>query len=93
MINEATASSSRPDDIPHVNSLFEQPWWLDAVAPGQWHEILVRRGEELLLRFPYVLEKKNGFVSLLMPGVTQAWAPGLNLCRENIRANWHCKRN
>ena len=26
---------------PYANSLFEQPWWLDAVAPGQWEEALV----------------------------------------------------
>ena len=30
-----TPDPPRGDSIPWVNSVFEQPWWLDAVAPGQ----------------------------------------------------------
>ncbi len=66
-----------PDSVPYINSLFQQPWWLDAVAPGQWHEITIKRGNEIVLRFPYVIEKKNGFTSLIMPGNTQTLGPWL----------------
>ena len=27
--------------LPCVNSFFEQPWWLDAVAPGDWGAAVV----------------------------------------------------
>ena len=26
-----------------VNSIFEQPWWLEAVAPGRWREAIVEK--------------------------------------------------
>ena len=67
--------STRIDSVPYVNSLFQQPWWLEAVAPGSWHEITVKKGEEVLLRFPYVMEKKNGLASLTMPAITQTLGP------------------
>ncbi len=63
--------------IPHVNSLFQQPWWLEAVAPGRWHEISIKKGDDLLLRFPFVLEKQNGFIFLTMPAITQTLGPWL----------------
>ena len=31
------------NNIQQVNSIFEQPWWLDAVAPGQWAEATVEK--------------------------------------------------
>ena len=27
---------------PYANSVFEQPWWLDIVAPGEWGEVTVK---------------------------------------------------
>jgi hypothetical protein len=41
-----------------VNNIFEQPWWLDAVAPGHWKEIWVEENGEILARWP-VVEKNN----------------------------------
>ncbi|MDA8388250.1 MAG: GNAT family N-acetyltransferase [Nitrospiraceae bacterium] len=70
-------SGHRMDSVPYVNAIFQQPWWLDAVAPGQWHEIVIRKGQETLLRFPYVTEKKNGFTTSCMPPVTQTLGPWL----------------
>ncbi len=63
--------------VPLVNSLFQQPWWLEAVAPGRWADIIIKKGGEPLLRFPYVTEKKNGFTGLTMPPVTQTLGPWL----------------
>lgn len=65
------------DSVPYINSLFQQPWWLEAVAPGSWNEILVRKGEDIALRFPYVIQRKNGFTELTMPGITQTLGPWL----------------
>jgi lipid II:glycine glycyltransferase (peptidoglycan interpeptide bridge formation enzyme) len=63
------------NSIPYVNSIFQQPWWLDAVAPGQWHEIVVKRGEAVVARLPYVIKKKHGLTLLTMPKLTQTLGP------------------
>ena len=52
---------------PYANSLFEQPWWLDIVAPGQWNEVVVKEGDEVIARMPYVISKSG----LVMPKLTQ----------------------
>lgn len=51
----------------YANSVFEQPWWLDAVAPGEWHEIIYKDNGKVLARLPYVM--KNG--KLGNPRMTQ----------------------
>ena len=65
------------DSVPYINSLFQQPWWLEAVAPGQGQEIVINKGEDVALRFPYILDKRDGLTSLTMPGVTQTLGPWL----------------
>lgn len=54
---------------PYANSLFEQPWWLDLVAPGQWEETLVTEENtgEVLARMPYVRRGNH----VVMPPLTQ----------------------
>lgn len=65
--------SSIKDDLetPHAYSFFQQPWWLDAVAPGRWGEVVVEKGGEIVARMPYVIRKKYGFVFIIMPPLTQ----------------------
>lgn len=59
------------------NSLFQQPWWLDAVAPNQWNEVTVERGGKVVARLPYVIRKRKGFTILSMPQLTQTLGPWL----------------
>lgn len=54
-----------------VNSIFEQPWWLDAVAPGQWACAEIKKGEQVIARLPYVFIKRYGFKIIGMPANTQ----------------------
>lgn len=56
---------------PYANSLFEQPWWLDIVAPGQWGEVFVKEGDEVVARMPYVLQRRR----IVMPPSTQTLGP------------------
>ncbi len=65
------------DEIEEVNSIFQQPWWLEVVAPGQWGEVVVKRGEEVAARMPYVIKKKYGLTALTMPPLTQTLGPWL----------------
>lgn len=53
---------------PYANSLFEQPWWLDIVAPWQWGEsVLKNESGDTLARMPYVMTGKR----IHMPPLTQ----------------------
>lgn len=54
--------------MPYANSLFEQPWWLDIVAPGKWKEAVVKNeAGETIARMPYVLSRDQ----IQMPPLTQ----------------------
>lgn len=58
-------------------SLFQSPWWLEAVAPGEWGEVTVEAGGIIAARWPYVIKKKFGFTFLVMPLLTQNLGPWL----------------
>lgn len=52
----------------YTNSIFEQPWWLDIVAPGSWKEIIIKDERECIIaRMPYVINGNRVF----MPEKTQ----------------------
>lgn len=63
--------------ITQVNCIFQQPWWLNAVAPGQWGEVVIKRGKEVAARMPYVIKKKYGLTALTHPPLTQTLGPWL----------------
>lgn len=58
----------------YANSVFEQPWWLDIVAPGKWGEVFVKEGGEVVARLPYVIDKKR----IIMPPMTQTLGPWIS---------------
>jgi hypothetical protein len=58
--------------------LFFQPWWLEAVAPGCWDVITVRRGEEVAAVLPYTFKRRlNRYLLLEMPPLTPYLGPWL----------------
>jgi len=61
--------------IAEVNSLFQQPWWLEAVAPGAWSAVEIWRGGALQARLPYVVERRMGLTLLRQPPLTQVLGP------------------
>lgn len=65
------------------NSIFQKDWWLDAVAPGRWGEAVVRKGDNVAARLPYVIERKDGLTLLTMPPLTQTLGPWLR--RSNAK--------
>jgi hypothetical protein len=74
-VTPATAPS---DSIPSVNSVFEQPWWLEAVAPGRWGAVVVRHhGEEVVARLPYTQRRMFGLTAIVQPPLTQTLGPWL----------------
>lgn len=63
---------------PGTNALFEQPWWLDAVAPGAWGAVEVSAAGRVVARLPYVMERRLGLTGLNMPPLTQTLGPWLS---------------
>lgn len=55
----------------YANSVFEQPWWMEAVAPGKWKEVFVKDGEEIIAR--WVFCQNNN--AIYMPRLTQTAGP------------------
>jgi Acetyltransferase (GNAT) domain len=72
-----TAAEPRADAIPWVNSVFEQPWWLDSVAPGRWDEAVVRHGDDVVARLPYTTRRRYGRTTIVQPHLTQTLGPWL----------------
>jgi len=66
-----------PGTIAEVTSLFQQPWWLEAVAPGTWSAVEIREGGTLQARLPYVRERRLGLTLLRQPPLTQVLGPWL----------------
>jgi hypothetical protein len=70
-----TGAAPHDGTIPSVNSLFEQPWWLDCVAPGGWGAVEVRRGDAVVGRLPYARRRRLGLVAIVQPLFTQTLGP------------------
>ena len=76
---EAAVTTAEPssDSIPWVNSIFEQPWWLDVVAPGRWSAAEVRRDDKVVARLPYAQRRRLGLTTIGQPPFTQTLGPWL----------------
>jgi Acetyltransferase (GNAT) domain len=59
----------------HANAIFQQPWWLDAVAPGRWEEATVERNGRVVARLPFVVRGRRPLRLLSMPPLTQTLGP------------------
>jgi hypothetical protein len=60
-----------------TTSIFEQPWWLDAVAPGSWQAAEVRRDGEIVARLPYAVRRRKGLTLIGHPPLTPVFGPYL----------------
>ncbi len=63
--------------IDQANSIFQQPWWLDAVAPNAWDAVEISKGSQVVARLPYVIQTRRGMTYLTMPPLTQTLGPWL----------------
>lgn len=65
----------RDDQTHGSNAIFQQPWWLDAVAPGQWGEVTCEEGGRVVARLPYVVRGRPRFRVLTQSSLTQTLGP------------------
>jgi hypothetical protein len=59
----------------YANSIFQQPWWLDAVAPGRWGEVTCEQDGRVVARLPYVVRGRPRFRMLTQAGLMQTLGP------------------
>ena len=57
------------------SNLLQQPWLLDAVAPGHCDEVTLERGGRVVARLPYVMRGRSRLRVLTMPPLTQTLGP------------------
>jgi hypothetical protein len=68
---------SDPSSTESAFSIFQQPWWLEAAAPGSWEEVELREDGKLVARLPFVRRVRYGLTILTMPVLTQSLGPWL----------------
>jgi hypothetical protein len=61
----------------YTNSIFQQSWWLEAVAPGRWSIATVEERGVTKARMPYVVSRKYGLRCIVQPKLTQTLGPWL----------------
>lgn len=52
-------------------SIFSHRWWLEAVAPGMYEILEIKKGHEIQAAWPIVHLKKDGAKHVCMPALTQ----------------------
>jgi hypothetical protein len=57
--------------------VFDQEWWLDALAPGSWAEVRLEDESGTAGRLPYVIRRRCGLVAVTQPPLTQTLGPWL----------------
>jgi Acetyltransferase (GNAT) domain len=63
------------DETACADSIFQQPWWLDAVAPGSWAEVTCERDGRTVARLPYVIRGRRQLRMLTQSTMTQTLGP------------------
>jgi len=72
-VKRKETATARRETLTHC--LFQEPWWLEAVAPGAWQVAEVRRGGHLVARMPYLPKRKMGMTLVTAPKLTPVLGP------------------
>lgn len=67
------------DSIDEVNSIFEQPWWLNTVAEDDWEVITVNKEDGLKARFVFCRRRIFGLNFIYAPPNTPYSGPWLSI--------------
>lgn len=63
-------------------TLFEQAWWLDAVAPGSWQEILAGEGGDASARITLQVMRRHGLTFVRNAPLTPGAGPSFRLTAQ-----------
>lgn len=64
---------------PGTQCIFEQSWWLDAVAPGAWQDLVVGSESQPQARWRIAVETRKGMRCIVQPPLTQTAGPWLDI--------------
>jgi hypothetical protein len=70
-----TARPPAPGETRCADAIFQQPWWLDAVAPGHWAEVTCERNGRTVARLPYVIRGRPQLRMLTQSTMTHTLGP------------------
>jgi hypothetical protein len=73
--NSAQPSLSSSDVTPCAHVLFQQPWWLNALAGESWDAAVVTENGETVGRLPFVRKRRFGLTILTQPPLTPFLGP------------------
>jgi len=59
-------------------SLFHEPWWLSATTGGRIEEAVVKQGDDVVGRLPYVVKRLGPFHVVRMPPFTHTLGPSID---------------
>ena len=62
--------------------VFQEPWWLDAVAPGKWGEARIEQNGRCVARWPFLEKCQYGVRRLVAPPLTSRLGPWLDPMSE-----------
>lgn len=60
-----------------AQTIFHEPWWLEAASKGTYQEATVAAGGKIIARLPYIVTKAAGFKMIGMPLMTHVLGPVL----------------
>src|SRR5271170_1853960 len=59
-------------------SLFHEPRWLSAATGGHFGEAVVKQGDDVVGRLPYVIKRRGPFYCVRMPPFTHVLGPAID---------------
>ena len=64
-------------------TVFQEPWWLEAAAPGEWDEVAVESGGQVVARLPFTIRKEGRLRTLTQPPLSQTLGPWIAPTKAN----------
>lgn len=55
--------------------IFHEPWWLAATSNGNYQETISKKGDDIVGRLPYVINRRGPFNVIRMPSFTHILGP------------------
>lgn len=74
------------------STVFHQPWWLNAVSGGDWHEATVKSNGIVIARLPYITKRLLGVPGIGMPPHTHVLGPQLPISNGALEARFSKRR-
>jgi hypothetical protein len=69
-------------------TIFHEPWWLDAVAPGEWDAVSLQEDGRTLAWWPYAVTRHRGFRVSRMPALAHLLGPVFHDANVSPRNRW-----